>query len=739
MRGNVHIVRDERKAPDMSTRTLIGASVPKGVAALRDFTALKLGACVLTLLPMDKAEALAVASYCREHKIRLFFSELLYRGDTDKGLCFAARRRMPRSEFYTKAELEEIIDAAGDCYGGRMTIGESGGILYWPKSYSINRRAKVFANLPAVRTMAEAKAEYLKYLRKFIDYERRELGKGPLLNVDSALVFKYHAEAGIDVLCLESMPGDPHLMHAAIRGAAKAYRKPWGTHNAIACYGGVNFDELWLKRWKTSLYQAYINGAGFIWPESGHYIYDQRRGQKFDFTSPEMRRVRRILREAYQFSRIHTRPEEGPKVTLGVVYGNLDGAPGLWNRYVWGQFKGKKWLEGPAERGWKLVNKLHRKEDWPKETVQGDMDFSGNPPYGQYDVVPIEAPLSVLESYRCLVFLSWNTMTSAIYSKLKQYVQAGGHLVMYLPHLSTETDRAKAPRLYRNGDFRDLFGVQIMGKGKTDVMGVKCMAKSSLPEYRFPFWRINTDPRFLGEITPARLKVTTARVLFGYDEFYSTTPEELASRPFLVENSLGKGKAFLVTAWQYPADEGLLPFTEDLLRTVIAGEQGDLRLVAGDRVRYAVFEGMLPGAPTGMSVVYLLNTDPDCASLAKLWINGRMTSQFEIPANDLRMAYLCGTLAVIPEDRRFDLKSWRRLRGRFEIETFSAASQKVEIHNLGAAPVSLILNHARLTVYPGSKKSCRVPKAIDPLRKEFFAADFLDEPPVQGACAEMPY
>ena len=85
-------------------------------------------------------------------------------------------------------------------------------------------------------------------------------------------------------------------------------------------------------------------------------------------------------------------------VTLGVVHGNLDGAPGLWNRYVWGQFIGNKWKEGPAERGWRLVDKFHRKEDWPKESVQGEPDFSGNPPYGQYDVVPIEAPLSVLKS-----------------------------------------------------------------------------------------------------------------------------------------------------------------------------------------------------------------------------------------------------------------------------------------------------------------------------------------------------
>ncbi len=77
----------------------IGASVPAGVEALKVFRKLKLGECVLTLLPMEKSEALAVAKYCRENRIHLYFSELLYRGDTDAGLCWAARRRMPRSEF----------------------------------------------------------------------------------------------------------------------------------------------------------------------------------------------------------------------------------------------------------------------------------------------------------------------------------------------------------------------------------------------------------------------------------------------------------------------------------------------------------------------------------------------------------------------------------------------------------------------------------------------------------------
>jgi hypothetical protein len=726
----------------MAQRTMFGAGVPVGLQAMKDFTALKLGECALTLLPMDKAEALAVARYCRERRIRLYFSEILWRGDTDKGFSFAARRRMPRSDFYTKAEMDEIIDAAGQSYGGRMTIGEFGGVLYLPKAYLTGRRAKsleIFSGLPAVQRVDQARDAYIKYLKRFIEYERREIGKGPLLDVDSALVFKYHAQAGIDILCLEAMPGDPHLMHAAVRGAARAYNKPWGTHIALVCYGGMNFDELWMKRWKTSFYHAYLCGAGFVWPECGYYDYDQRRGQKFDFHSPQMKRARRVMRECYQFSRVHTRPDAAPTVTLGVVYGNLDGAPGLWNRYAWGQFRGKKWLENAADRGWRLVDKFHRREDWPKETVQGERDFSGNPPYGQYDVVPIEAPLSVLKSYRCLVFLAWNTMTDEIYDKLKSYVRAGGHLVMWLPHLSVETDRGKPVKLYRNGDFRDLFGVSILGKGRKDVRGIKCMAKSSLPEYGFPFWRTDTDPRFLGGFTPSKVELAGARVISAHDDFYHVTPEKLAGRPVLTEHTLGKGKAFLVSAWEYPADEGLLPFTEDVLRTVLAGEQGRIRLLGSDRVRYAVYGGLHPAARGNVTGVYLLNTDPDNDASVRLWIEGRLAGPFEVPANALRIVYCLDALVLAPEEPLVDFKSVVAVKDRTEIEFYSVNDQRVEAQNIGDAAWKVSVNGRARVLQPGERRPFTVRRRADPARREFFALDFLDEPFVQPASTMLPY
>ena len=724
----------------MKPTVLIGSSIAAGLQQLRIHQKLKQGDLVLTSIPLDKDEALAVARACRRNRIYLCFSELLHRGGVRvRGGCDATPH-ISRDRFHSKADVDEIIDAAGEYYFGRVAIGEIGGVLYWPKAYTLDRRAGQWASLPACDTAEQAQRAYVAYCRKWLEHERTHMGKGPLIDTDSSIVFKYHAMAGIDVLSLEGMPGDPHLMHAAIRGAARAYDKAWGCHIAMQCYGGMDFGELWQKRWRTSLLYSFVAGANFVYPESGHYdCGGKARGKTYGFQSRQTKRVRRALREAWQFARIHSRPVAGPRTTLGVVHGHLDGSPGLWNRYAWGQYHHEKWQEGPPERGWRFVDTFHRKDDWPKETVQGDEDFSGNPPYGQYDVVPAEAPLEVLGRYTCLVFLGWNTMTREIYEKLTAYVKAGGHLVMWLSQLSTHVDRAKDLKLWAGGDLSDLFGVKITGKLDKDVRGVKCMADSSLKSYLFPLWRINSDPRFLGTMTPARVRTTSARVISGWSDFYTITAEQLARQPILVENTVGKGKAFLVTAWEYPADEGIRRLTEDVLRVVLQGEQGDIRLSASDRLRYAVYDGTLPGGRRKYSVIYLLNTDPDCAAPARLWVGGRRTDPINVGAGELRLAYRCGGIVLAPSDKCVDVEAWKVAGDTHNVRLFSARAQEIDLHNIGRRPLTVTINGKRRRCPPGERKAIRIAKRVDPARKEFFAADFLDEPPVRWPQAPLPY
>ncbi|MEN6643333.1 MAG: hypothetical protein ABFE08_12880 [Armatimonadia bacterium] len=702
-------------------RVLIGASAGPGVAGLQVVEGLRLGNCVLCDLPNDLQEGLAMARFCRERQIVLFLSELVFRGSKD--LWRPSKQRLAREECLSREEINSIIAEAGEWYGGRMTIGESGGVLYWPKHY-LRRGAEVaFVSLPECETMLEAREAYVEYLKDFIDFERESVSDGPLMNVDSSLVFKYHAEAGIDVFCHEALPGDPHRMQAAIRGAARAYGKPWGTHIAMGWYGGVTVDKLWMKRWKSSVYHCYLTGSEFIYPESGHLALTEHQTQKrYEPLSEEMREARRILREAYQFSLVHTRPAGGPKVRLGIVYGYGDGAPGLWNPYAWGQTHEEKWLAGAPEAGWELVDGLHRREEWSNYSVQGEVDWSGNPPYGQYDIVPIEAEVEVLKRYGCLVFVGWNTMTEEIYGKLKEYVAGGGRLLMFLPQLREDADRGAKPVLYANGDFSDLFGVRVTGKGTKDVRGVKFLAQSSVPEYRLPVADVQCDPRFLGNFTPAGLEVTTARVLVGHDVLFGAEAEQLARQPVVVENKVGDGLAMLVTLFEYPADEAVVGLTRELLRVVSAGEQGEVRVLGSDRVRWAVYE-----APEGAQVLYLLNTDPDCAAPVRVWVEGRLSEEFTVPANEMVVAYRLGEVLVVAEDKCVELQRWEGNEGEVELSVYSVRGQALGVHSVGDEARVVKVNGTAVAVGAGEAAEVEIERREAP-GGAGYAEDFLVEP-----------
>ncbi|MDP6438917.1 MAG: hypothetical protein QGH74_04705, partial [Candidatus Brocadiia bacterium] len=525
------------------------------------------------------------------------------------------------------------------------------------------------------------------------------------------------------MLNIESQPGDYDLLYGALRGASRAYgQKEFGAHIAIGAYAGPRAaDPLWLKRWQVSLYFSYISGSAFIYPESGHMG-----------STPDKLECRRILREFYQFANIHARPAVGPKVRIGFVYGHLDGFPGLWNKRVWGQ-AGKKWLHGPAEWGWDYIKNVHRKEEWFNPYVVGGQDFSGHLPGGLYDVVPIEAPSKLLNRYPCLIFLGWNTMTEEIYGKLKDYVAGGGHLLMSVPHLSTHLDRAADLKLFRGGDFSDLFGVKITGKGETIVTGVKSVNDCSIPSYTIRNWAHVGDPCFIGNMTPARVKLAGAQVLVGAQARHVLPKEEVAKRPLLVEHSLGKGKAFLITTWEYPGAKGMEEFVNAILMAVYAGEQTrsnrhlerHVRVAGSDRVRHAVY------SEKGVTTVYLLNTDLDSPHPVNLHVGDTCLPAIEVPATDIRIVHIAHGLVLIPEQKFTDIKAWTCKGNGHRIDYTSLNRQKALIVNLEGRTQRVQIGGRTVSCPSGRSVTAALPRQVDEKRKEFFAKGFLDEPPVK--------
>ena len=125
---------------------LIGASIGEGLQTLKNFQALKLGNIVLCCLPDSREEAAEIFTYCRENKIHIMLSELIHRHNHSRW----------HSPSLDKKTLEELIPLAGEYFAGRYAIGEAGGILYWPKFYTIDEAVNAYANMPPAANDAEA-------------------------------------------------------------------------------------------------------------------------------------------------------------------------------------------------------------------------------------------------------------------------------------------------------------------------------------------------------------------------------------------------------------------------------------------------------------------------------------------------------------------------------------------------------------------------------------------------------
>ena len=640
------------------------------------------------------------AAFCRKHKIYFFVPELRHRGRIDEVWCFPARCfKDDGKAFYEDpvGALDRIKKAGGEYYFGRSVAGEYGGLVYCPKEYMGHPFANDKMPLPPAENLIDAKKVYIDRLKEIIARDRK-MGGEPLITLCSSILHHYHLKAGVDIPIQEVCPGDIYLSQAAIRGACRAYgKKSWGVHISMFCYGGKRTDTLWLKRWKVMLYYCFLSGADPIFMESGFYASHDKRdtqlveggegiGRLFGPNSQQCQQSRKILREFYQFCQQHPRPENGPKATIGIVHGNLDGYAGLWNKQVWGQYNDAQWKPGDAEYAWDYLDDLYQGRKWCNTMLEGDTDFSGNPPYGQYDVVPIEAPDEILGQYTALVFLGWNTMTLEIYEKLKRYVSAGGHLFMTVPHLSTQIRRDEALKLYNNGDISDLFGVIVKGKGHPVTSGIQYIDDPSIKSFKVPNWGMGIDAKFMGEeFNIALIDVSSARIIARSSAHY-----DALSAPLLTENTYGKGKAFLITSWCYPGHRGIQLFVKQLLRDIAIGEQGDIRLSGSDKIRYALYE------ENAFKTVYLLNTDFEVSQPTNLWMGKNVFLNILVAPCSLRMAYISGKIVVLPLNEKIHVETIIDGESGCEIVLNGEGEQEIELHLLAAYPKNVSLNGKKI-------------------------------------------
>jgi len=456
-------------------------------------------------------------------------------------------------------------------------------------------------------------------------------------------------------------------------------------------------------------YVSYISGARFFFPEITvkwayrGYLISYNKGYH---ENPLDQKRFKIERDFYDFIRTRKRPE-GPVVRLGFVQGNLDGWTGWDGQTLAYPFKEgyflppllssvwNKWRSDVPEAGWRYLDVVlpgiqfvfrypviypTKRQHW----------FTGTP-YGKVDLVPSEAPLEVLKKYKALVFLAWNTITPNQYRKLKSYVENGGTLFMALPHLSTHTEREGDIKLFNDGDFQDLFGVQVRGKGE-EINTIVYIDQSSSEDYSFPVhksYQLKGHER--NRIYVANIKNKSAKVL---------AVDKENGRPVLIENHLGKGWAYLLNLWNYPGEEKLSEFMRDLVRTIAEGCRGEVRISGSENVNFAVYTqdgkwgvDAKPGiVPT---TIYLVNIDwwtLDKEEEPCILHLRDHSFPLKLKRADVKAITWLRNLAISPDDKMVYIETIEEEDNEYKIVVQGSGQQAMEVYVLEGVPESVQLN-----------------------------------------------
>ncbi|MHB0936380.1 MAG: hypothetical protein ACYDCO_12790 [Armatimonadota bacterium] len=556
----------------------------------------------------------------------------------------------PIAGLFPPGELEQMRKAAGELFlgsewdGEYYSFGHSGQVRYTLQNAGV---------WPAVRNLQTIKDAVIAQFRA--QYEAgRAAGIPRMFSIEPGAFNRVCFEAGCDIGATE-LWFDAETCLAATRGCTRAYNKPfWVVQFPHGWTGGTQHrDPLKPRRFETGLRRIYMSGAGLIHEENaGLHMYGHLApGMLHD--DPEMQPSSDALRAFVRYCRTHPRPAYGPHAKIGLVLGHLDdwnGSYGASGQYVWGM---QEWQRGAADETWEHYRCLTdlappSSASWHGPKVHGPEDFSGQPPLGEFDMVPAEAPLDVLQSYTWLVFLGWNTMTEELYEKLKAYVTAGGKLLMSLPQLGAQLLRDAPLDLLHAGDFRDLFGVRVFRPKK-----VACGDREAFmflhhsQAYDVPLGdSLAGGTLTLGDVYPPPRKAQVIAGVSRYQGFEGYRLKKLREEmrdPLLVEHRCGEGLAQLLLTWDYP---GKAVDVTAILRALALAEQSPVAVAGGGRVRYAVYTARREDVPgQDPTTIYLLNTDLS-AAVRPLVLLGEMRTGILLEPRQMLAVQWLGGLAV---------------------------------------------------------------------------------------------
>lgn len=511
------------------------------------------------------------------------------------------------------------LDLAGDplfTAGYRLT--ECDGPIWGYKQMPQISGPLVEAIPPEKRTMRtafEAFEAYWDALKK-----RKSDVFGPQIDVWGHVSTISHYvcyRAGLPVCVSQLNKSHNVLLMSEARGAVRAFdRNMWATYIAEGAHVNPEGDQH-LRMWWLSLYLSYVMGAAFADDEQ-HLL---RTWHGYLYGPHDRDLTIRIEMTAAFNRRVKTHPRRGElQVSQAVLIGRYacDVADGLADEdggpvRVWRNFGGpdESWRPGEPEYGLCCVDKLfpgvwlHSLEQSPESVRRW---YCGSP-FGETEIIPIDAAPEVLEHYRLLILLGWNTMDERQYGALGDYVERGGTLFMAVPHATRNEDRTFLDRglepldLLRDGDFSDLFGVRVTGPG-TPIRAIEVVDAANNPAAQAGV-PIDTSHRDFRRVPagPYQEPARAASVEMAGAEVLARDSQ--SGQPVLVRHRVGRGVAYLLTTWAYPGNPWLRGFVTEVVAGLAehAPRAVTLEDHSGD-VYYTVRK-----EDTGLHRIHLLNTD----------------------------------------------------------------------------------------------------------------------------------
>jgi hypothetical protein len=503
----------------------LGASSPENMRHLQAFVEGGLADYALLVMAGLKDEQREeVVRYLTEHKVHFLIQE----GFPTSAQWFQnagpAKAGEPPHARYSAGDYDRIRSLAGDLFLG----------VHWGELDSSGMKPEDYlpANVLSHPTRRKVKEAFVAQVRRGVDLFHQNC-RTPFAHSSAVLSHALFAEAGMDLICSEIGENVPNfeLMLASNRGAARAYDRRWMIdHSTWWAPRGHAGEQVSPREGHTpwclftSLLDAAMGGADFVQLEVDWAAYDKQW---------RLLPWGQAMKTLYSLTR-RIGPRGETITPMAILVGHESGWPGVGWRI--GDVRGTGLCDGlrhqfmqtrDADLSFKVLDVFYpgfERAGWDPEYP----GFLAESPLGVCDLVPDNLPAAKYSRYRALVALGYHRMTDALRESLAQYVKGGGVLVCGDTLFLDEQEKPLPPSAAES-----LIGAEIdFQEAQLVHLYQPTGTLAAVEGYAAPATSGEWQDHWLH---PVRLKG-------------GTVVARLNQTPFIVENRIGAGRVFFVTA-----------------------------------------------------------------------------------------------------------------------------------------------------------------------------------------------